>query len=85
MERLRRDPVDCRGKKAYPKYATARRSARIVYEARSDVVRPFKCGVCGRWHVGGVRQERDRPVFASGPSIDDGLAEYYEDQVGMAQ
>jgi hypothetical protein len=60
MERISRLAHDCDCKRPYPTFTRARHAARALHRNTDDVVHPYRCGVCGKWHLGGVPDARPR-------------------------
>lgn len=49
---LRHPAAECHGKRVYHTWAAARRSARATHRNRDEAVKPYRCHICGRFHVG---------------------------------
>jgi hypothetical protein len=42
----------CSGKKQYPSFTEANRSAKLIGRRRDGTFSPYRCRVCQSWHVG---------------------------------
>lgn len=58
MSKITRDPYQCNGKQAFASHSLAtrianrRRKGRHIFKNQ----KPYKCEVCGQWHIGTARR-----------------------------
>ena len=45
----------CMGKQRYPSKRMAMATARLIHERHSDWMSPYRCKLCGKWHLGHSR------------------------------
>lgn len=55
QSRRTRAAAECAGKQAFDNRVDA---ARTIRPRVRDEVEPYRCGSCGKWHVGGNTQDR---------------------------